>query len=187
MHNDVDRSDGHRDMPFRYYWEDFTPGKVFEHGARALSEEDIVRFAREWDPQRYHADPQKAKQTPFGGLIASGWQSCAVLMRMMCDAYLNESSCVGSPGIDEIRFLLPVRPGDSLRFRSTVIESNPSRTKPGRGSVLFRWELLNQNDAVALSMIGRQFYLRRTFSTGPGAESSSGSAAAKAENPGPAE
>ena len=173
-------------MPFRYYWEDFTPGKVFEHGARALSEEDIVRFAREWDPQRYHADPQKAKQTPFGGLIASGWQSCAVLMRMMCDAYLNESSCVGSPGIDEIRFLLPVRPGDSLRFRSTVIESNPSRAKPGRGSVLFRWELLNQNNDVALSMIGRQFYLRRAFLTESGAESSISSTADKAENPGPA-
>jgi acyl dehydratase len=149
------------DMPFRYYWEDFTPGKVFEHGARVLGEDDIVRFAREWDPQRYHADPEAAKQTPFGGLIASGWHSCAVLMRLMCDAYLNDSSCVGSPGIDEIRFLHPVRPGDSLRFRSTVMESNPSRTKPGRGSVLFRWELLNQSDDVVLSMIGRQFYLCR--------------------------
>jgi len=149
------------DMPFRYCWEDFTPGQVFEHGARVLSEDDIVGFAREWDPQRYHADPQKAKQTPFGGLIASGWQSCAVLMRLMCDAYLNESSCVGSPGIDEIRFLRPVRPGDSLRFRSTVLEASPSRTKPNRGSVVFRWELINQDGDVVLSMLGRQFYLRR--------------------------
>ena len=148
-------------MPFRYYWEDFTLGRVLEHGARSLSEEDIVRFAREWDPQRYHTDPQAAKLTPFGGLIASGWQSCAVLMRLMCDGYLNESSCVGSPGIDEIRFLKPVRPGDGLRFRATVLESSPSRTKPGRGSVVFRWELLNQNDDVVLSMVGRQLYLRR--------------------------
>jgi acyl dehydratase len=148
-------------MAFRYYWEDFTLGRVLEHGARTLSEDDIVRFAREWDPQRYHTDPQAAKLTPFGGLIASGWQSCAVLMRLMCDAYLNESSCVGSPGIDEIRFLKPVRPGDGLRFRATVLESSPSRTKPGRGSVVFRWELLNQNDDVVLSMIGRQLYLRR--------------------------
>lgn len=147
--------------PFRYYWEDFTPGWTLEHGARSLSEADIVRFASEWDPQRYHTDPQAAKRTPFGGLIASGWQSCAVLMRLMCDAYLNESSCVGSPGIDEIRFLRPVRPGDSLRLRSTVIESSPSRSKPGRGSVLFRWELLNQDGEVALSMLGRQLYLRR--------------------------
>lgn len=148
-------------MAFRFYWEDFTPGRVLEHGARSLSEEDIVRFAREWDPQRYHTDPEAAKLTPFGGLIASGWQSCAVLMRLMCDAYLNESSCVGSPGIDELRFLKPVRPGDALRFRSTVLESSPSRTKPGRGSVVFRWELLNQNDDVVLSMVGRQLYLRR--------------------------
>jgi acyl dehydratase len=148
-------------MTFRYCWEDFTPGRVFEHGARALSEAEIVAFAREWDPQRYHVDPQQARQTPFGGLIASGWQSCAVLMRLMCDAYLNESSCVGSPGIDEIRFLKPVRPGDQLRFRSTVLEASPSRSKPGRGSVVFRWELLNQADEVALSMVGRQFYLRR--------------------------
>ena len=152
---------GTGDMPYRYCWEDFTPGRVFEHGARRLSEEDIVRFAREWDPQRYHTDPQLAAQTPFGGLIASGWQSCAVLMRLMCDAYLNESACVGSPGIDEIRFLHPVRPGDRLRFRSTVLESSLSRTKPGRGSVVFRWELLNQDDVVVLSMLGRQFYLRR--------------------------
>jgi acyl dehydratase len=148
-------------MDFRYYWEDFSVGRVFEHGARALTEEEIVRFAREWDPQRYHVDPQAAKRTPFGGLIASGWQSCGVLMRFMCDAYLNESSCIGSPGIDEIRFLKPVRPGDTLRFRSTVLEASPSRSRAERGNVLFRWELLNQNDEVVLSMIGRQHYLRR--------------------------
>jgi acyl dehydratase len=148
-------------MSFRYWWEDFTAGRVFEHGARALSEDDIVRFAREWDPQRYHVDPQAAAKTPFGGLIASGWQSCGVLMRLMCDAYLNESSCIGSPGIDEIRFLKPVRPGDTLRFRSTVLEASPSASKPERGNVRFRWELLNQRDEVVLSMLGRQLYLRR--------------------------
>lgn len=149
-------------MPFRYFWEDFTPGRVFEHGSQRLSEDDIVRFAREWDPQRYHTDPEAAKQTPFGGLIASGWQSCGVAMRLMCDAYLNESSCVGSPGIDEIRFRKPVRPGDTLRFRSTVLEQRPSRTQPKRGTVTFRWELLNQNDEVVLTMLGHQLYLRRT-------------------------
>jgi len=148
-------------MDFRYCWEDFEVGRVFEHGARKLSEEDIVRFAREWDPQRYHVDPQAAKATPFGGLIASGWQSCGVLMRLMCDAYLNESSCIGSPGIDEIRFLKPVRPGDALRFRSTVLEASPSRSRPERGNVRFRWELVNHNDEVVLSMLGRQLYLRR--------------------------
>lgn len=149
-------------MSFRYWWEDFTPGRVFEHGARTLTEPDILRFAREWDPQRYHVDPAAARQTPFGGLIASGWQSCAVAMRLMCDAYLTESSCIGSPGIDEIRFLAPVRPDDTLRFRSTVLESAPSSSKPNRGSVRFRWDLINQRDETVLSMLGRQLYLRRT-------------------------
>lgn len=148
-------------MSFRYCWEDFTPGRVFEYGARCLTEDDIVRFAREWDPQRYHTDPEAAKRTPFGGLIASGWQSCGVAMRLMCDAYLNESSCVGSPGIEEIRFLKPVRPGDTLRFRSTVLEQRPSRSRPERGTVTFRWELLNQADELVLSMRGHQLYLRR--------------------------
>ena len=146
---------------FRVCWEDFAPGQVREHGARALTEEEIVAFASQWDPQRYHVDPEAAKATPFGGLIASGWQSCCVAMRMMCDAYLNESSCVGSPGIDELRFLRPVRPGDVLRFRATVLESTPSKTKANRGTVTFRWELLNQGDEVVLSMIGRQMYLKR--------------------------
>jgi acyl dehydratase len=148
-------------MSFRYCWEDFTPGREFEHGSRTLTESEIIDFARAWDPQRYHVDPEAARATPFGGLIASGWQSCAVAMRLMCDAYLNESSCVGSPGIDEIRFLKPVRPGDTLRFCSTVLEAAESRTRPDRGTVTFRWELINERDETVLSMIGRQLYLRR--------------------------
>jgi acyl dehydratase len=149
-------------MTFRYWFEDFKPGHVYEHGARRLEEREIIDFAREWDPQRYHVDPEAAKATPFGGLIASGWQSCGVAMRLMCDAYLNDSSCVGSPGIDEIRFLRPVRPGDTLRFRATVLDSAPSRSRPERGTVTFRWELLNQDGEVVLSMVGRQLYLKRS-------------------------
>ena len=148
-------------MAIRLYWEDFKPGLVFEHGTWTLGEDDIIRFAREWDPQRYHTDPEAAKETPFGGLIASGWQTCSVAMRLMCEAYLLEASCVGSPGIDEIRWLKPVRPGDALRFRSTVLESTPSRTRPERGTIAFRWELLRQDGEVVLSMLGKQFYLKR--------------------------
>jgi acyl dehydratase len=151
-----------RTGPFRYCWEDFQPGQVFAHGSCTLTEDDIVRFARDWDPQRYHTDPRAARDTPFGGLIASGWQSCGVAMRLMCEAYLNESSCVGSPGIDEIRFLKPVRPGDTLRFRATVLSSVASRSRPERGTVSFRWELLNQADELVLSMVGHQFYLKRS-------------------------
>jgi acyl dehydratase len=148
-------------MTFRYYWEDFTAGRTFEYGARTLSEEEIIGFASAWDPQRFHTDPLAAKATPFRGLVASGWHTGCVMMRLMCDAYLNEASCIGSPGIEEWRFALPVRPGDTVRFRSTVLESRPSASKADRGIVKFRWELLNQRDAVAVSMVGTQFYLRR--------------------------
>ena len=146
---------------FRYYWEDFPAGRTFEHGRKLLSEAEIIDFARQWDPQRFHVDPQAARQTPFGGLVASGWHTGCLMMRMMCDAYLNESSCTGSPGIDEWRFALPVRPGDELRYRATVLEARASASKPDRGIVRWRWELLNQRGEVAVSMTGTQFFLRR--------------------------
>ena len=148
-------------MAVRYCWEDFTPGRVFETATRTLSEEDIVRFAREYDPQSYHTDAEAARRSPFGGLIASGWQTASICMRLMCDSYLLETSCVGSPGLDELRWLKPVRPGDTLRLRTTVIEATPSAKQPNRGTVLFRWELFNQNGQVALRMVGRQLFLRR--------------------------
>ena len=148
-------------MAIKYYWEDFAPGRVFETATRTLSAEDIVRFASEYDPQAYHTDAEAARSSPFGGLIASGWQTAAVGMRLMCDCYLLETSCVGSPGLEELRWLKPVRPGDSLRLRSTVIEATPSGKQSTRGTVLFNWEILNQNEELVLSMRGRQLYLRR--------------------------
>ncbi len=149
-------------MAIKYYWEDFTPGWVIETPTRTLSEEDIVRFAREYDPQIFHTDAEAARATPFGGLIASGWQTCGITMRLMCDGYLLETSCAGSPGLEELRWLKPVRPGDTLRLRTTVLESTPSGKQPNRGTVLFRWDTLNQNDEIVLSMRGRQLFLRRT-------------------------
>ena len=148
-------------MAIKYYWEDFTPGRVFETQTRSLSEEDILRFAREYDPQAYHTDAEAARASPFGGLIASGWQTCSLTMRLMCDGYLLETSCVGSPGLEELRWLKPVRPGDTLRLQSTVLESTPSSKQPNRGTVLFRWDTLNQSGEVVLSMRGRQMFLRR--------------------------
>jgi acyl dehydratase len=145
----------------KYYFEDFAPGWTFENGPRALTAREIVAFAREWDPQTYHTDEEQARASPYGGLIASGWHTGVVAMRLMCDGYLLETSCVGSPGIDEMKFLRPVRPGDALRFRSTVLEAAASKSKPNRGTVKFRWEVLNQDGAVVLSMIGTQFFLRR--------------------------
>ena len=148
-------------MPITRFWEDFTPGWTFENGPRTLSARDIVAFARDWDPQRYHADEQAALDSPFGGLIASGWHTACVGMRLMCDGYLTESSCVGSPGIDKLEFLKPVRPGDALRLRAAVLESTPSRSRPDRGIVRWRWEVLNQRAEVVLSMLGTQMFLRR--------------------------
>ena len=149
-------------MAIKYHWEDFPPGWVYESGPRTLSAPEMQAFAREYDPQSYHTDPVAAKATPFGGLIASGWHTCAIAMRLMCDGYLVESACIGSPGIEELRWLKPVRPGDALRFRATVLEQTPSQSQRARGTVKFRWEVLNQNDDVVCSMTGRQHYVRRT-------------------------
>ena len=117
-------------MGFRYYWEDFPAGWRCEHGSRTLSEAEIIAFAKDWDPQRFHTDPRAAKDTMYGGVIASAWHTGCVMMRMMCDAYLKEASCIGSPGIESWMFPLPVRPGDTLRYRATVLEARPSASKP---------------------------------------------------------
>ena len=149
-------------MPIKYYWEDLTPGWRYESGARSLTAEDIRRFGREYDPQVYHIDDEAAKSTPFGGLIASGWQTCGVAMRLMCDGYLLESACIGSPGLQELRWLKPVRPGDALRLRATVLEQMPSQTQSGRGTITFRWEVMNQREEIVCTMVGRQHFTRWT-------------------------
>lgn len=148
--------------PLQYYWEDFTAGWQYESPPETLTAEQITRFAREFDPQVYHIDDEAAKATPFGGLIASGWHTCGVAMRLMCDGYLLRSACIGSPGLDELRWYKPVRPGDALRLRSLVLEQTPSAKDPTRGTVKFRWDVVNQNDDVVCSMTGRQHYRRRT-------------------------
>lgn len=151
----------------KYYWEDFAPGWQYESPARRISAREIKAFALEHDPQFYHTDEEAAESSPFGGLIASGWQTCNIAMRLMCDGYLLESSCIGSPGLDELRWLKPVRPGDALRLHSTVLEQTPSRKEPTRGTVKFRWDVLNQNDEVVCSMTGRQHYRRRDAAANP--------------------
>jgi acyl dehydratase len=149
-------------MAIKYYWEDFTPGWSFESAPRSIDAQQIMAFARDYDPQAYHIDEETARATAFGGLIASGWQTAALSTRLMCDGYLLESSCVGSPGIEELRWTKPVRPGDALRLRSTALEQKPSQKQAGRGTVKFRWDMINQNDEVVCSMIGWQHYRRRT-------------------------
>ncbi|TMB34490.1 MAG: MaoC family dehydratase [Deltaproteobacteria bacterium] len=147
--------------PKKYYWEDFAVGTVREFGGMTLEKADIVRFARDWDPQPFHVDEEAAKRSPYGGLIASGWQTCAAAMRMCCDAYLLDAASVGSPGVENVRWVKPVRPGDTLRVRLEVLEARPLKSKPGVGLVKNRWQLFNQDGEEVMQMEGYGMFLQR--------------------------
>ncbi|HEY7015558.1 MAG TPA: MaoC family dehydratase [Streptosporangiaceae bacterium] len=134
------------------YFEDYTPGAVYEYGSITVSEAEILDFARAFDPQPIHADPAAAARGPFGGLIASGWHTTSVMMRLFADHYLSRVASLASPGIDEIRWPAPVRPGDTLRLRVTVAETRRSRSKPDRGLVRSRAELINQDGVTVLTL-----------------------------------
>jgi acyl dehydratase len=134
------------------YFEDYTPGAVYEYGSITVSEAEILDFARAFDPQPIHADPAAAAGGPFGGLIASGWHTTSVMMRLFADHYLSRVASLASPGIDEIRWPAPVRPGDTLRLRVTVAETRRSRSKPDRGLVRSRAELINQDGVTVLTL-----------------------------------
>jgi acyl dehydratase len=143
------------------HFEDFVPGQVSEFGPIAIDEADIVAFARRYDPQPVHIDPHAAMAGPFGGLIASGWHTASLVMRILVEHYLARGAALASPGVDELRWLQPVRPGDVLRVRVTVLEARRSRSKPDRGLVRTRIETLNQDDAVVMSMIAMNLFLCR--------------------------
>ncbi len=143
------------------YFEDFVVGQRRELGARSVTEDEIVRFARDFDPQPFHTDPEAAKASIYGGLIASGWHTCSLLMRILCDSYLLDTASMGSPGVDEIRWRKPVRPGDTLTAFSTVKEARISQSKPDRGVIVSESELLNQHGDVVLTMRGMNLIRRR--------------------------
>jgi acyl dehydratase len=143
------------------YLEDFVPGDAAELGSHLVTEASIVAFAREYDPQPFHVDPVKAKDSIFGGLVASGWQTASIYMRMVVDHILGDAASLASPGIDELRWLLPVRPGDTLRGRITVLEARPSQSRPDRGVVRTRGELFNQHGQVVMSLLATNFFGRR--------------------------
>jgi acyl dehydratase len=127
----------------KLFWEDFHPGRVFEHGPHLVTRDDIITFAAEFDPQPMHLDEAAARATMTGGLCASGWQACCILMRMCADAFVVNSSSMGAPGVDEVRWLLPIRPNDQLRLRATVLDARASRSRPDMGLVRFGMELFN--------------------------------------------
>ncbi len=143
------------------YFEDYTPGTVFTSGAIVVSEAEIIDFARQYDPQAMHTDPAAAASGRFGGLIASGWHTAALMMRLFATNFLSPASSVASPGIDELRWLHPVRPGDVLSLRMTVIEARRSRSRPDQGVVRSLVEVLNQQGSVVMSLKPISLLLRR--------------------------
>lgn len=143
------------------YWDDIKEGEVVELGSRTLDKERMVAFAREFDPQPFHTDEKAAEASIWGGLIASGWLTGSVLMRLFYDGFLKDTASMGSPGIDELRWLKPVRPGDTLSARLIVLETAASRSKPDRGIVRSLMEVLNQHGEVVMTTKGVNFFCRR--------------------------
>ena len=145
----------------RWYWEDFPVGNLREFGAMHVTREAILAFASQFDPQPFHLNDAAAEASLFGKLSASGWHTCAMSMRMMCDAYLLESSSLGSPGIDNLRWTRPVLVGDVLGVRMTVLEARPMNSRPKVGLVLSKWDVLNQDRDTVMTMQGWGMFGRR--------------------------
>ncbi len=143
------------------YWEDFPPGDTMEMGSHTFTETEIIAFARQFDPQPFHIDPAAAKKSFFQGLIASGWHTCSVAMRLMVDQYVGRSASLGSPGLDNIRWLAPVRAGDTIRYRRTITAVRASQSKPDVGLVHSRWEAANQRGETVMTMEGWGMFRRR--------------------------
>jgi acyl dehydratase len=144
-----------------YWWEDLTPGTVLEFGDVEMTADEIIAFARKFDPQPFHVDAEAAKDSLFGALCASGWHTAAVMMSMWVANYLAPEASLGSPGVDELRWLRPVYPGDRLRCRVTIIDATPSRSRPFMGSVRQKGEVLNQKGEVVMTVLGIGMFRKR--------------------------
>tara|TARA_B110000483_G_scaffold62826_2_gene78332 strand:+ start:59 stop:523 length:465 start_codon:yes stop_codon:yes gene_type:complete len=145
----------------KLYWEDFVPDVRESMGQVTVELNEVLEFASRYDPQPFHIIEEQAKQSIYGGIIASGWHTCAMVMRLMCDSYLLNSTSLGSPGIEEVKWPQPVYPGDVLTAYRTVVETRVSASKPDRGIVKTFWEVENQNGDLVMSMTGVNFFLRR--------------------------
>ncbi|HWQ37557.1 MAG TPA: MaoC family dehydratase [Burkholderiales bacterium] len=148
-------------MACKYYWEDFKIGEKVVLGSKRVTREEIIEFASRYDPQPFHVDERAAKESVYGGLIASGWHTCALVMRVMCDSYLLQSASMGSPGIDNLKWLKPVRPNDVITTHRTTLESRASRSRPDMGIVKFLWEVVNQRAETVMTMEGYGLFGRR--------------------------
>ncbi len=146
------------------YWEDFKVGETVELGSHTFSEDEIISFAQQFDPQPFHTDPEAAKHTFYGGVIASGWHTCCIAMRYMVQYYIGRSASMGSPGVDNVRWLKPVRPGDTITFRRVILESRVSASRPNAGLVKSGSRAVNQNGETVLTMEGWGMFARRPVS-----------------------
>ena len=143
------------------HWEDFPAGLVMDFGGTPVQRDAVLAFAAAFDPQPFHLDEEAARGSLFGGLCASGWHTCAMTMRMMCDGYLLRSASLGSPGIDQLRWLEPVRPGDTLQVRMTVLQARPMSSRPDVGLVRSTWDVRNQHGRSVMTMEGWGMFRRR--------------------------
>jgi len=145
----------------KYYWEDLKAGSVRDLGTVTVSAEEIKDFAQRFDPQPFHLDEAAGRDSIFGNLCASGWHTCSLAMKLTVENLLTESSSKGSPGVENLRWLKPVYPGDTLRLKHTILESRPLRTRPDTGLVRAGWEMFNQNGEKVLQMEGLGMFGRR--------------------------
>lgn len=152
-------------MAIQYYWEDLQPGSVRELGTVTPTTEDIKEFAEQFDPQPFHVDELAGRRSIYGGLCASGWHTCSMAMRLTVDNFLSDSSSMGSPGLESLRWLKPVYPDDTLTLRHTILESRGMRKRPEIGIVRSRWEMINQNGEKVLEMEGYGMFGRRKPAT----------------------
>lgn len=143
------------------YFEDYQAGATYEYGFATVSVPEIIEFGKRFDPQLMHIDAAAAESGPFHGLIASGWHTAGIFMRLYADHYLSHIASLASPGIDELRWPAPVRPGDLLRIRVTIAETRDLRSRPDRGLVHTDGELVNQDDVVVLRLKAMNFLRRR--------------------------
>ncbi len=135
----------------------FSVGMIIECGPRAVTEAEIIEFARRYDPQWFHLDPERARQSRWNGLIASGWMTCSIAMELGVRSVLADSESIGSPGVEQVKWPSPLRPGDEVRLRIEVLESRPSRSGTV-GVVRWRWLLTTQRDSVVLDLIATSLF-----------------------------
>ena len=145
----------------RLYWEDFAPGDVIETERAPVTKEEILEFAQEFDPQPFHLDEAAAEASLLGGLCASGWHTSAMLMRMMCDAYVLDAASLGAPGVEEARWSKPVYVGDRLTAKATCLASRASASRPAMGLIQFLWEAFNQKGELVASLRSWSMLQRR--------------------------